>query len=36
MIDEAYRRTVQLIRDKRDEVEIIAKKLLEKEISVQS
>ncbi len=32
MIEESYRRTIQLLTDKRDEVEAIAKELLEKEI----
>lgn len=36
IIDEAYQRTLKLLRDKKKELEILAKELLEKEILFQS
>lgn len=36
IIDEAYQRTLQLLTDKREQLEIIAKELLEKEVIFQS
>lgn len=36
LIDEAYERTKQLLRDKKEQVEMLAEKLLEKEVLFQS